>query len=161
MIRVFISHKSEDELGAMRLQLALMSHEGVQTYLDVVDDHLRDNSQQLTEYLRSALSQCTHLMAAVSQRTQVSWWVPFEIGLATEKNYPISTYALGTTDLPEYLKKWPYLRSKEDIDRYVRVALSTSPDVLKKGLRKAAVLERAQYAASFHLRLRGELGQNH
>jgi hypothetical protein len=160
LIRVFISHKKEDELGALRLQMQLLAHNGVTAYLDVVDEHLKDNSEDLTEYLRGALSGCTHLMAAVSQRTRVSWWVPFEIGLATEKNYPISTYALGNVDLPDYLKKWPYLRTREDVDRYVRVARSTSPELIRKDLRKAAGLDRAQYAAAFHSQLRRALGQD-
>lgn len=137
----------------------LLGYPGVDVYLDSLDPHLAENASRLTDYLRGALSECTHLLAAVSPRTKDSWWVPFEIGLATERDYPICTYALGDASLPDYLRKWPYLRTKADLDRYVQVARARPATIEFKDLRTASRLERANYAVEFHSRLRSELGQ--
>lgn len=64
------------------------------------------------------MGKCTQLMAVVSTNTKGSWWVPWEIGMATEKDYPIATYAGDSTVLPQYLKKWPYLTTLGDLDKY-------------------------------------------
>ena len=52
------------------------------------------------------------------------------IGIATEKAYPLATYAGGTTTGPEYLRKWPYLRSLTDLDLYA-AASKTAADVFR------------------------------
>lgn len=52
------------------------------------------------------------------------------IGIATEKAYPLATYAGGTTTVPEYLRKWPYLRSLTDLDLYA-AASKTAADVFR------------------------------
>jgi hypothetical protein len=63
-------------------------------------------------------------MAVVSTNTKGSWWVPWEIGIATEKDYPIATYAGDNITLPEYLKKWPYLATFSDLDTYATASKS-------------------------------------
>jgi MTH538 TIR-like domain (DUF1863). len=141
------------------LALALKRFEQVSTYLDVLDPHLLNEAPRLTQHLREALDECTHLLAAVSNNTKNSWWVPFEIGLATEKDYPISTYALDETTLPDYLRKWPYLRTDHDLARYIHAALEELPGGRFMDLRKAGSATRANYAQSFHSRLQRDLGQ--
>lgn len=137
----------------------LVRFANVTAYLDVMDPHLRGGSAELTEHLRNALDECTHLLAAVSDATKLSWWVPFEIGLATEKDYPISTFGLGSTQIPDYLQKWPYLRTEPDFARYVRVALAGLPSGPAGDLRKAGSTTRATYSRLFHQNLKRELGQ--
>lgn len=158
-VTVFISHKQEDATPAFRVKARLEANRNVAAYLDVFDQHLTRSAEDLTEHLRRQLDNCTHLMAVVSVRTQESWWVPFEIGLATEKAYPISTFAVDSSALPEYLRKWPYLKSEADIDLYVRVALQTQSEILNKGLRTAVRRDRATYATDFHSSLKRALGQ--
>ncbi len=156
---VFVSHKQEDTSAAQLVAERLESHPDVAAYLDVMDPHLEQAGDDLGDYLRGVLGRCTHLMATVSERTRASWWVPFEIGLATEKGYPISTFAIENCHLPEYLRKWPYLRSLRDIDVYVAIALRTEPVMLREGLQRAARHRVAAYSRRFHLDLKRALGQ--
>ena len=159
LVRVFLSHKQQDAAVALRVANELSKKPDIEAYVDVLDAQLTKSAEDLTDHLRRRLGECTHLMVVVSDRTRESWWVPFEIGLATEKTYPIATLAMDTAPLPEYLRKWPYLRTPHDLDTYIRVALATQPAILRKGLREAMQFEQRQYAVEFHRALRGELGQ--
>ena len=110
-MRIFISHQQRDSDAATRLVSILAKHRDVTTYVDVLDSHLNGDGDGLAEYLRNEIGKGTHLMAVISENTRYSWWVPFEIGIATEKRLPLSTLALGITptSLPSYLAKWPVL----------------------------------------------------
>jgi len=160
-VKIFISHKEEDKLDAEQVAEYLKTHSnGVSCYLDVLDSGLLSHEgDDLGEYFRKKLGECTHLMAVVSEDTKSSWWVPFEIGIATEKQYPISTFAIQDTNLPSYLKKWPYLRDESDLDKYIHVALSTQPHILTEGLEKATVSEKGSYTRTFHKDLKKALRQ--
>ena len=155
-MKIFISHKAEDESAARRVAKHLSKKTDVECYLDVLDPQLGKNAEDLGSYFKRMISSCTHLMALVSSKTKWSWWVPFEIGIATEKDYPISTYAAGYCDLPSYLKKWPYLKTMEDLDIYVRIAKRTP---VYESLGTATYLDRRKYANSFHRSLKIALGQ--
>jgi len=161
IIKIFISHKKEDSNDAKKIKDFLESHsDDILCYLDVSDPVISLNGDDLGEYFRKELGKCTHLMAVVSENTKLSWWVPFEIGIATEKNYPISTFALQSIDLPSYLKKWPYLKNDDDLKFYLYYALSTKQDLLKEGLNKITASKRASYTRTFHKDLKIELGQS-
>ena len=160
LIRVFISHKKEDSYEAKQIEKYLQKYKDVLCYLDILDSALLSNSgDDLGEYFREKLSECTHLMAIISENTKLSWWVPFEIGIATEKQYPISTFAIQKVILPGYLKKWPYLQSYDDLDKYIRIALDTHPHILREGLQKMAATKRGLYTRTFHENLKRALGQ--
>jgi hypothetical protein len=159
LVRVFVSHKQEDSSAATRVAGVLRAAPNVDVYIDVLDSQLRKSADDLTDYLRRQLGNCTHLMVVMSALTRESWWVPFEIGLATERAYPISTFATEAASLPEYLKKWPYLLTPQDLTAYIRVATQTRPSVLAKGLREATRSERGSYASEFHATLKRTLGQ--
>lgn len=88
LVKVFISHKREDSATASRVCAALLSAADVDAYVDVWDPHISGSAEDLVAYVRRQLGGCTHLMVVMSSATQGSWWVPFEIGLATEKEYP-------------------------------------------------------------------------
>jgi len=84
MTKEFISHKAEDAEKAQRISLYLQ-RQGIAFYLDLLDDGLFGGGEILTNHLRSKLNECTHLLAIITNNTKFSWWVPFEIGLATER----------------------------------------------------------------------------
>jgi hypothetical protein len=100
-----------------------------------------------------------HAMAVVSANTKESWWVPWEIGIATEKDYPISTYAAGNCDLPSYLKKWPYLKSEADLDIYVKISRSAERELAVKQSYLTESVARSMATKAFHQSLRRALGQ--
>jgi hypothetical protein len=164
MIRVFISHKKEDSDVAAKLAGLIGEHKDCRAYVDLLDAQLAMNGDDLGNYFRKMISDCTHLMAVVSGTTAASWWVPFEIGIATEKQYPLSTFTSTRALLPEYLHKWPYLFSDADVRKYLQVAVTVGSSVLRKNIltedmKTASVSERASYTRLFHATLKRELGQ--
>ncbi len=116
---VFLSHKREDSQATAFIAHAL-SLRGIRFYLDVFDPNLR-TTEDITKSLRENIHMCTHILAVVSEYTTSSWWVPFEIGVATEINRRVTTYELSAVNLPDYLTKWPILRSRADLDKFCDV----------------------------------------
>ncbi|OWK25703.1 hypothetical protein AJ87_07450 [Rhizobium yanglingense] len=74
-------------------------------------------------------AKCTQLLAVVSEKPQQFWWVPWEIGVATEKDFPLASFLGGGAPPPEYLRKWPYLQNDLDINRYAKLDPPTSKRV--------------------------------
>jgi hypothetical protein len=155
---VFISHRKADTLNALAVSLRLTLR-NVPHYLDEVDSTLEQDPDLLTQHLTDALYRCTHLLAIISGNTQGSWWVPFEIGMATARGYPIATYLLEDVVTPEYLRPWPYLRSSDDLELYVQ-ELRRHPGMLTEAymLNKSAS-DRSYDAGRFHQALKRALGQ--
>src|SRR5690348_6961905 len=104
-MKVFVSHKREDEQLAKAVAERLRLNRA-EVYLDVLDPDRFAAGDDLADYIRDKLNDCSDLMAVVSTKTKESWWVPWEIGVATEKEYPLSTFAGENFDLPVFLKKW-------------------------------------------------------
>lgn len=157
-MKVFVSHKKEDRLiaGAVAERL---SRNGAEVYLDVIDPDAHRAGDDLADYLRTALASCTDLMAVVSAKTKESWWVPWEIGVASEKEYPLSTFAGDNCELPLYLKKWPYLKTLSDIDTYVRVSKAARSAVANRHGHKTASQIQPLFVKQFYASIRAALGQ--
>lgn len=102
MMKIFISHKKEDELTALKVVNTLTSA-GVDAYLDLLDNITADDGEKLTKHIRGKLRECTDVIVILSSNTKKSWWVPFEIGMATEKDMPIANYLISQESLPDYL----------------------------------------------------------
>lgn len=116
--KIFISHKQEDHHEALQIEKILKAH-GVNTYLDVLDQSLSGDGERLTRHIKSKLRECTDLIVVLSHNTKSSWWVPFEIGMASEKDMPIANFLLSNEKLPEYLEYWPRLKNDSDLAKYV------------------------------------------
>jgi hypothetical protein len=157
--KVFISHKNEDAVQAAMIADRLTRQHGLAVYLDVIDSQLRKDGVDLADYIRDKLEECTQLLAVLSSKTQVSWWVPWEIGVATEKRRFLSSYVSDLVSIPEYLTKWPYLRSMSDLDRYAEQS-KRSVQVLNEELRyRSQDRAFADQFRSFHRSLRTTLRQ--
>lgn len=117
---VFISHKNKDSDAALKIGSYLKS-EGIETYIDVFDPATK-TTEDITSLILDRLSLCTHLIAVVSENTKESWWVPFEIGAASEAARRICSYKKPYTyeELPQYLTKWPIMTSPEHMKLFVR-----------------------------------------
>lgn len=118
-MKVFISHQQKDAVEA-KMVYDTLRRSGVDAYLDLLDSSLMKDGQRLTEHIMSQITESTDVIAVVSDNTKESWWVPFEIGVATDKPRPIATYICGPVLLPEYLDFWPQLRTQSDIVKYVQ-----------------------------------------
>lgn len=72
IIRVFLSHKKEDEAVSLQIAAYLRAN-GLEVYLDTIDTNLYKDGPDLADYLRAQLDHCTQLLAVISPITQASW----------------------------------------------------------------------------------------
>lgn len=100
---VFISYRHTDRVQAMAIN-ARLKQANIKTYLDVLDAESQ-TTDDITGVITRNITDCTHLLAVVSEKTAQSWWVPFEIGEATISNRRICSYQIGPSALPLYLDK--------------------------------------------------------
>lgn len=122
---VFISHKKEDEDVAIAIGTYLTDTVGVNIYLDTHDCILKeavslDNDQLITESIKKGLTCSSDLLCLISDKTKLSWWVPYEIGFADKQEIDIAILKLkNVEDIPSYLKIKHTLLNTEDFLQYV------------------------------------------
>ncbi|WLI12135.1 MULTISPECIES: toll/interleukin-1 receptor domain-containing protein [Pseudomonas] len=143
---VFISYRHTDRAQAMAIN-ARLKLANIKTYLDVLDTESQQ-TDDITAVITRNITECTHLLAVVSQETAMSWWVPFEIGEATISDRRICSYKIGPSALPLYLDKWPKLSGDTDLDFFI------------DAYRKEAMLERSTGIESFSESIRGTFKRN-
>ncbi|VVN91891.1 hypothetical protein PS718_01966 [Pseudomonas fluorescens] len=114
---VFISYRHMDRAHAMAINSRLI-RANIKTYLDVLDPESQ-TTDDITGVITRNITECTHLLAVVSEKTALSWWVPFEIGEATISNRRICSFRTGPAELPLYLDKWPKLSTESDLDFFI------------------------------------------
>lgn len=114
---VFISYRHMDRAYAMAINSRLI-RANIKTYLDVLDLESQ-TTDDITGVITRNITECTHLLAVVSEKTALSWWVPFEIGEATISNRRICSFRTGPAELPLYLDKWPKLSTESDLDFFI------------------------------------------
>ncbi|WP_297637753.1 toll/interleukin-1 receptor domain-containing protein [uncultured Clostridium sp.] len=117
-MKVFISHKQEDSVIAGMICKNLKEL-GVQAYLDLLDVEICSKGKQLTDHIKNRLNDCSDILVVMSNKTEESWWVPFEIGMAAQKDFPVVSYLVDNVELPDYLDYWPRLRKSTDLIKYV------------------------------------------
>ncbi|MBN9471793.1 MAG: toll/interleukin-1 receptor domain-containing protein [Bosea sp.] len=158
MLRVFISHKKEDSGTATEIA-AYLKLNGMDVYLDTIDSQLALSGPDLADYIREQLEKSTQLLAVISPVTQASWWVPWEIGVATEKERFLASFVANNAAVPEYLAKWPYLRSRSDLDVYIRESKKAQMVVEERTRSGYRTTAQATGFRSFHTNLRAALRQ--
>jgi hypothetical protein len=151
---VFLSHKKEDGTKTLQIE-AYLKGKGVTCYVDAFDPELQ-TTDDITATLMKRIRLCSHLMAVVSEYTKESWWVPFEIGVASDADKRISSYQVTTVQLPDFLRKWPILDSQSDLDRFVE--LYKKDKVVQYSESKTAY-QPISSADQFHRELKMALGQ--
>jgi hypothetical protein len=154
---VFISHQQSDAAAATRSAEYLRA-QSIPVYVDVLDPILQSAPENVTDLILSRLRSCTHLLAVISAATERSWWVPFEIGVATQADGRITSLLSGARllqDLPDYLRMWPVLRSLNDLPQFVRSYRADSEPVAKRFTEASS----HSAAAEFHRSLKSSLGQ--
>lgn len=158
--KVFISHKNTDALLAERVARRVREN-GLETYLDTIDDALMKDGPELADVLLARMAQCQQLIAVVSSETKTSWWVPWEIGVGSEKGFRMASYSDSYVSLPTYLKKWPALHTERDVDLYCQYSKQTDA-VINRRMRDALTEDRRMQvrkseALDFHKQLRAAL----
>ena len=116
---VFISHKREDTAKSLLIAQYLKDRD-ISVYVDALDPSLQ-TTDDITARLMLYISRSTHLIAVVSSYTSASWWVPFEVGVASQGNRRITTFEMERVALPDFLSKWPILRTVEDLKDFANI----------------------------------------
>lgn len=93
---------------------------------------IEGDSPELEIYLRCVIRETNTILAIVTENTPLSWWVPFEIGVARETDSQIATflevnrYSRNKVELPSYLRKWPILATTRSLQAWAsRLASAT------------------------------------
>ena len=117
---VFISHKKEDEATAKAIGDYLLNQVGVDIYLDLYDIELKeavsvDNDKKIVASIKKGIGTSTHLLCLVTDKTKMSWWVPYEVGVAGEHGKKIATLKLkAIEDIPSFLKTEQVLKNVQE-----------------------------------------------
>jgi len=151
---VFLSHKKENEKEALIIARYLEIN-NIQYYIDVFDPNIQD-TDDITSLLLKRVRGCTHLMAIVSEYTEKSWWVPFEIGVASEIEKRITSFQLKSIKMPDFLSKWPIIKSMEDLEIFVKLYRQDSAVNLSERKYATASISNAD---QFHKKLKASLYQ--
>jgi hypothetical protein len=164
-MKVFISHQQADSAKAAEVARHLKNRHGIDSYLDVVDPKIGSHSgPDLADHVRAQMDTCDSLLAVVSYETAKSQWVPWEIGIATEKDFPLATFANTYLPLPEFLQKWPYMTSLAELDQYAyavnKMASNSRTSVLAKSYSRETFTQTNRATTrEFYRNLRAGLGR--
>lgn len=159
-MKIFLSHQKQDSIIALEVKNHLKIRHGIDCYLDVIDPAIK-SGEDIADHVRQEMNKCTQLLVIVSNATKLSWWVPWEIGVATEKDYPLATFGRDVA-LPEYLMKWPYIKSLVDLDYYASVSKEASKKVVTSVFESASSRSqtyRSEATKYFYKTLREKLRQ--
>ena len=116
---VFLSYQHADRLSAWDLAKDL-DRLGRRVFIDVHDDTLVPGQRDLDDALVTAISKSDTMIVVVSDETQGSWWVPWEIGVSTPFRKPKAMYRPQTYGpLPAYLEKLQRLRNPSEANSWV------------------------------------------
>ncbi len=122
---LFLSHSLSDEAPA-RHAVAVLQEHGYSMYIDIEDGGLRtaSSSSDIATRLRGAIGTCKRLVVIVTENTQTSRWILWEVGLAD---------AFNGTGRAALLPLKPSssasdLRVNQDFDLYARIERSVSSD---------------------------------
>ena len=116
---VFLSYRHTDEATAWGLAQYLDARD-IRVFIDVHDNTLAPGQGDLDNALITAIDNSNTMLIVVSDKTQGSWWVPWEVGVSTPSGKPKALYKLrASRALPEYLEKLKRLRNSAEAKSWV------------------------------------------
>lgn len=102
---VFVSYQHTDRRTALELA-EFLDEMGTHVFIDVHDDSLVLGHEGLEDAMVTAIKNSRTMIIVVSDETQRSWWVPWEIGVATPFGRPKALHKPQTSyNLPDYIRK--------------------------------------------------------
>ncbi len=153
---VFISYSKYDREIALKVFEFLKSRR-IKVYIDVLDPELKE--EEVTKIILKRLEEVSHLLAIISQNTIRSWWVPFEIGVATKGEVRIVSLTTSQISLPDFLLLWPVLKKIEDLEKFVSLYFKDQFSLKKLGKTIELAFAEINTAEEFHSQLKKSLGQ--
>lgn len=117
---VFMSHKTGDSQAEEEARYISEAHR-VQVYLAEWDDLVDNDSNQLPEYILSAIRSSDGFLVSVIAQIVVSMWIGYEIGgaHAMSKRWAKIMYR-EVPHLPSVVGALPTLRDRGELDRWIR-----------------------------------------
>ena len=116
---VFLSYRHTDEATAWHLARYLDLRD-IRVFIDVHDNTLAPGHGDLDNALMTAIDNSNTMIIVVSDETQGSWWVPWEVGVSTPSGIPKALYmAQASLPLPDYLEKLKRLWNPAEADSWV------------------------------------------
>jgi len=121
---VFLSHIDKDK-SAVNEIADYFSEAGVDYYLDVNDPKLQQavdekDDEKITQFIELGIKNSTHLLTIVSEKTQGSWWVPFEVGYGKRGEIDLASLTLKEVEKPpSYLKITRKITGIEGLNKYI------------------------------------------
>lgn len=122
---VFISHKKEDQDIAIKLGDFLTKKLNVDIYLDVFDLELQEavsveNDVKIVNSITSGIKLSDILLCIISDKTKLSWWVPYEIGIADTSGLKIASIKTKQIeDFPSFLKTQKTINNLSELIEFV------------------------------------------
>lgn len=122
---IFLSHSSKDKKAVREIGEYIMVYGNIDIYLDENDAELQNADKnndpiRVTQSIERGILTSTHLMCIVSENTQDSWWVPYEIGFAKQSSKGLATLKLkGGVYLPSYLKITEIILGTKSLNPYL------------------------------------------
>ena len=116
---VFLSYQRTDQPTALGLATDL-DRRGRRVFIDVHDDNLVPGQRDLDDALMTAIDNSDTMIVIVSDATQDSWWMPWEVGVSTPSGKPRAMFKPQTSrSLPAYLEKLQRLRNSTEANSWV------------------------------------------
>lgn len=122
---VFISHKKEDQHIALEVGKFIMEKLNMDIYLDIFDIELQEavsvhNDEKIVQSIQEGIDISDILLCIVSDKTRLSWWVPYEVGRADTKNKKIvSLKTKNVEDFPSFLKTKDTVENLQQFISYI------------------------------------------
>ena len=146
---VFVSHTTNDDSLAEEVAKCIRSF-GLTAWVDSDFMAPEDDGPGMASKIKRVIGRSYCLLAVVTSATSKSWWVPFEIGVASDKNRFLSTYGDPTVTLPSFLAAWPRVRSHNELHLWcedVKQKKDKYTPSIRKGAVETADLQASNYAS--------------
>ena len=111
---VFVSHTTEDDDLAEEVAKCIRSS-GLTAWVDSEYLDSKHDGPSMASAIQKVILRSYCLLAVVTSATKESWWVPFEIGVAFDRNRYLSTYGDPRLSLPSFLAAWPRVRNHAEL----------------------------------------------
>lgn len=148
---VFLSHRTKDD-DLADIVAKCIQREGLTVFLD--SEHLNptQDGPEMGDAIKSCVGRSFALMALLTDNTKESWWVPFEIGIATTMEKYLSTYTkyMQGADKPSYLEKWPQVSSHSQLHEwcnYIKQIKETANPTLSGNILRSANISSDNYTS--------------
>ena len=144
---VFVSHTSKDDDLAEGVAECIRSY-GLTAWVD--SDHLApdDDGPRMANKIKRVIRRSYCLMAVVTRATNESWWVPFEIGVASDRSRFLSTYGAPIVALPSFLADWPRVKDHDELHLWceeIDEKKKRYSPFVRKGLMETASVQQSNY----------------